>query len=110
MGALEQSAGVKVARDGKMSRPAVQVGARQKKVEGSAARQQSRPVACRPHVFERRSDDLREIAAVEGRYPAVLCGDERKDGIAQPAPGRSEERRVGTECVSTCRSRWSPYH
>src|SRR3546814_5342692 len=24
--------------------------------------------------------------------------------------GRSEERRVGKECVSTCRSRWSPYH
>src|SRR3546814_14992756 len=23
---------------------------------------------------------------------------------------RSEERRDGTECVSTCRSRWSPYH
>src|SRR3546814_13246621 len=23
---------------------------------------------------------------------------------------RSEERRVGNECVSTCRSRWSPYH
>src|SRR3546814_17519585 len=23
---------------------------------------------------------------------------------------RSEERRVGTECVSTCRSRWAPYH
>src|SRR3546814_1466793 len=31
---------------------------------------------------------------------------------ARPAPGgrRSEERRVGKECVSTCRSRWSPYH
>src|SRR3546814_18974311 len=26
------------------------------------------------------------------------------------APARSEERRVGKECVSTCRSRWSPYH
>src|SRR3546814_2103643 len=26
------------------------------------------------------------------------------------APNRSEERRVGKECVSTCRSRWSPYH
>src|SRR3546814_11994860 len=25
------------------------------------------------------------------------------------SPGRSEERRVGKECVSTCRSRWSPY-
>src|SRR3546814_13132927 len=29
------------------------------------------------------------------------------DGAAAP---RSEERRVGKECVSTCRSRWSPYH
>src|SRR3546814_15376411 len=26
------------------------------------------------------------------------------------AARRSEERRVGKECVSTCRSRWSPYH
>src|SRR3546814_14266270 len=26
------------------------------------------------------------------------------------APNRSEERRVGKECVSTCRSRWSPSH
>src|SRR3546814_16614089 len=25
-------------------------------------------------------------------------------------PDRSEERSVGTECVRTCRSRWSPYH
>src|SRR3546814_2560755 len=29
-------------------------------------------------------------------------------GIREAA--RSEERRVGKECVSTCRSRWSPYH
>src|SRR3546814_20619654 len=27
-----------------------------------------------------------------------------------PASFSSEERRVGKECVSTCRSRWSPYH
>src|SRR3546814_5183115 len=27
-----------------------------------------------------------------------------------PTANRSEERRVGKECVSTCRSRWSPYH
>src|SRR3546814_15068841 len=27
-----------------------------------------------------------------------------------PPPERSEERRVGKECVSTCRSGWSPYH
>src|SRR3546814_4496716 len=33
--------------------------------------------------------------------------------LEQRPPGhglRSEERRVGKECVSTCRSRWSPYH
>src|SRR3546814_14987245 len=34
---------------------------------------------------------------------------ERADQAAQLAL-RSEERRVGKECVSTCRSRWSPYH
>src|SRR3546814_7652659 len=31
----------------------------------------------------------------------------RKQGKQPP---RSEERRVGKECVRTCRSRWSPYH
>ena len=35
-----------------------------------------------------------------------------KDEPVTPAspPSRSEERRVGKECVTTCRSRWSPYH
>src|SRR3546814_17396794 len=38
------------------------------------------------------------------------------NAVQQNVPGwlifamRSEERRVGKECVSTCRSRWSPYH
>src|SRR3546814_6870315 len=37
----------------------------------------------------------------------------KKKGIVHlnsGAASRSEERRVGKECVSTCRSRWSPYH
>src|SRR3546814_18717196 len=29
-------------------------------------------------------------------------------GVLRRLPERSEERRLGTECVSTCRSRWSP--
>src|SRR3546814_4738601 len=32
------------------------------------------------------------------------------DGLREQRRTRSEERRVGKECVSTCRSRWSPYH
>src|SRR3546814_8723920 len=31
-------------------------------------------------------------------------------GVATRGGHRSDERRVGKECVSTCRSRWSPYH
>src|SRR3546814_5184196 len=34
----------------------------------------------------------------------------RRHSLGGCARGRSEERRVGKECVSTCRSRWSPYH
>ena len=33
-----------------------------------------------------------------------------KAEYCKPEYARSEERRVGKECVSTCRSRWSPYH
>src|SRR3546814_18858307 len=51
----------------------------------------------------------------------ALAADTIKIAIAGPFTGpvtqygamvkeRSEERRVGKECVSTCRSRWSPYH
>src|SRR3546814_16353395 len=44
---------------------------------------------------------------------ATPAGARHLAGAAEPpAAGwlRSEERRVGNECVSTCRSRWSPYH
>src|SRR3546814_9841463 len=49
-------------------------------------------------------------------HPSMITGenDHKKEFRVKPAlrPGvdRSEERRVGKECVSTCRSRWSPYH
>src|SRR3546814_11525886 len=33
-----------------------------------------------------------------------------RDVVDTRTVARSEERRVGKECVSTCRSRWSPYH
>src|SRR3546814_1520690 len=44
---------------------------------------------------------MRDVA----NAPQVVLGP----GVQTIAP-RSEERRVGKECVSTCRSRWSPYH
>src|SRR3546814_10055328 len=41
-----------------------------------------------------------------GPTSAINCRTETETSVA----ARSEERRVGKECVSTCRSRWSPYH
>src|SRR3546814_15099752 len=41
----------------------------------------------------------------------VMLRDRFTEGMGRvPNAVRSEERRVGKECVSTCRSRWSPYH
>src|SRR3546814_12052208 len=37
-------------------------------------------------------------------------GEDKRQPRAGVEAVRSEERRVGKECVSTCRSRWSPYH
>src|SRR3546814_17785999 len=47
-----------------------------------------------------------DLAFIEGEVPAGLPADTAVHGWRQ----RSEERRVGKECVSTCRSRWWPYH
>ena len=44
-----------------------------------------------------------------GRDPERLQRGERSGGLGG-SNLRSEERRVGKECTSWCRSRWSPYH
>ena len=51
--------------------------------------------------------------SAKGPYVSEIRG--LADGMqdhAEPVdvPTRSEERRVGKECASMCRSRWSPYH
>src|SRR3546814_7345404 len=67
-------------------------------------------------VNERRTPDAEEVndAIACVLHAITQCCPIRNANLAQitiqgPAP-RSEERRVGKECVSTCRSRWSPYH
>src|SRR3546814_6509605 len=74
------------------------------------------------------SSDLLGKALAREHGITVVCGVHERDGdysrgtlyntvVTIGADGRllnrhrrSEERRVGKECVSTCRSRWSPYH
>src|SRR3546814_15658174 len=54
------------------------------------------------------ADGLEQAELILGqiRLPRTLLGLAVGGVLAL----RSEERRVGNECVSTCRSRWSPYH
>src|SRR3546814_1099595 len=81
-------------------------------------------------AYEMRiSDWSSDVCSSDLQRDAVFQRQRRADGAAQlywPTPMatraqpkdathevtaiRSEERRVGKECVSTCRSRWSPYH
>src|SRR3546814_12289245 len=57
--------------------------------------------AAEPLLLEQLSKRLAELA----NCAAAHCRE-----IEDAPLMRSEERRVGKECVSTCRSRWSPYH
>src|SRR3546814_2422072 len=49
-------------------------------------------------------------AFVRGWMRRSGCRHPRRVRLRSSPATRSEERRVGKECVSTCRSRWSPYH
>src|SRR3546814_15305187 len=62
-----------------------------------------------PGVRARAAQALGGIAHVDGDILAALQNAYRHDsqtGVRWQAAKRSEERRVGKECVSTCRSRW----
>src|SRR3546814_13362872 len=50
------------------------------------------------------------LSMAQGKFIYVRGLDERYSSallIGSPLPSRSEQRRVGKECASTCRSRWS---
>src|SRR3546814_11506048 len=54
---------------------------------------------------------LLHIIALDGKSCCNAAKQEAKGcGSRLSMKARSEERRVGKECVSTCRSRWSPYN
>src|SRR3546814_12788851 len=87
----------------------------------------ARDIASRmPQVTHRGDEDMRMVLAhaagagerlLDGRLGVgdpdpvgQLVEDQRRQGMRPLDVVRSEERRVGKEGVSTCRSRWSPYN
>src|SRR3546814_14437649 len=71
-----------------------------------------RAVAERHHRHDRGdADDDAEDGEERAKQVAPYLPDGENDGGAEHLRlSRSEERRVGKECVSKCRSRWSPKH
>src|SRR3546814_11877889 len=66
-------------------------------------------------IEEENGADRLVPAVVQGIAEGALEAGVRRSDLGEPRQprllgSRSEERRVGQECVSTCRSRWSPYH
>src|SRR3546814_10866640 len=68
------------------------------------------------HVYVDAGADLDKAAAIvinSKTHRTSVCNSAESLLIHEDIADeflRSEERRVGQECVSTCRSRWSPYH
>src|SRR3546814_2823787 len=71
---------------------------------------------CSSDLAERDVDALVEIERLQRDQRLIVIHAQRRviassrSRSEQCVARRSEERRVGNECVSTCRSRWSPYH
>src|SRR3546814_5449571 len=64
---------------------------------------------CSSDLTEGASPAAKVARLMSSRSSAKRTGTSKRKPAVSTAP-RSEERRVGKECVSTCRSRWSPYH
>src|SRR3546814_18771863 len=72
-----------------------------------------RALAERKVMVERRDGDIDEASRRQDARDAIAVAEgegTRRLGNGRRRRRRSEERRVGKECVSTCRTRGSPYH
>src|SRR3546814_18266095 len=73
----------------------------------------ARPPDFRVHDLSRRWVEFQMANSFTNSGVALeqaASGSAGSEGSAASADWRSEERRVGKECVSTCRSRWWTYH
>src|SRR3546814_15955013 len=61
-------------------------------------------------VQSRNGSDYRALEAATNKLVAAAAGRKELAGVFTSFRARSEERRGGKVCVSTCRARWSPYH
>ena len=88
---------------------------------GKAADTTTAPAATEAPADTKAEDKAEETKAEETKAEAEAAGEKAPEDYkgtvvvysphdADPLNARSEERRVGKECLRLCRSRWSPYH
>src|SRR3546814_3378837 len=81
----------------------------ERRFHGRLAQRRLPPVAAKRRHAQRESERCRTRAGLKQELTFRI-----RSVRARPPNGRracrSEARRVGKECVSTCRTRWSPYH
>ena len=63
-----------------------------------------------PYTPSRRHMTGSDFSEITKATPEKSLTVSLKKNAGRNNQGRSEERRVGKECTSWCRSRWSPYH
>src|SRR3546814_13730911 len=78
--------------------------------QGHSNKEIARLIGMSPDTVKYRLKSVFRKIGVSKRRDAVRISNERGLIPAGARAQRSEERRVGKECVSTCRSRWSPSH
>src|SRR3546814_6267044 len=78
------------------------------RVHGRTANMRPTPLPAIPTRLADHNTRMFRIANLADGCAAV--GGNSADFSGRQCNLRSEERRVGKECVSTCRSRWSQYH
>ena len=63
---------------------------------------------CYKPLYANKMGNLEEMDKFLEKHNLLRLNQEETENINRPI--RSEERRVGKECLRLCRSRWSPYH
>ena len=61
-------------------------------------------------INSRITEAEERISDLEDRMVEFTAAEQNKEKRMKRSEDRSEERRVGKECLRLCRSRWSPYH
>src|SRR3546814_17259016 len=101
-------------KNNEATNPDTEVVERRCKAQGVLADEEAVQVRGSSHCDDNRCEQMvgsGEIAVGRRRDVEQGRGEQQRHREVQPQePPRSEERRVGKACVSTCRSRWSPYN